>query len=166
MKIEDIEDLIGSLREELQSYGEMLARLDEQQEQVMNRAPDELLKCTAAIETQSYAIREARRLRESKQQAVALGLGLGGEAGLGEMTARLPAEYRPLLEALVQENNELLVRVHQRSRQNHILLCRSMELMSRLLGGLLPGSSPVYTERGDVMGVFGTITRSTYQAIG
>jgi len=161
-----LEELIQSLREELQSYGEMLARLDEQQEQVMNRSPDELLQCTAAMESQSYAIQEARRFRESKQRAVALGLELGGEAGLGEIMARVPADYRPLLGALVQENNELLVRVHQRSRQNHILLCRSMELMSRLLGSLLPGSSTVYTERGDVLGAFGTMTRSSYQAIG
>lgn len=161
-----IEELIESLREELQSYGEMLARLDEQQEQVMNRAPDELLRSTAGIETQSYSIQEARRFRESKQRAVALGLELAGDAGFGEIMPKVPGDYRPLLGALVQENNELLMRVHQRSRQNHILLCRSMELMSRLLGSLLPGSSTVYTERGDVLGAFGTITRSSYQAIG
>ena len=161
-----LEDLIQSLREELQSYGEMLARLDQQQEQVMNRAPDELLQSTAGIETQSYAIQEARRVRESKQGIVALGLKLARDAGFSEIIPNLPADYRPLLSALVQENNELLVRVHQRSRQNHLLLCRSVELMSRLLGSLLPGSSTVYTERGDVLGAFGSVTRSTYHAIG
>jgi hypothetical protein len=161
-----LEDLIQSLREELQSYGEMLARLDQQQEQVMNRAPDELLQSTAGIETQTHAIQEARRARESKQGIVALGLKLASDAGFSEIIPNLPSDYRPLLSALVQENNELLVRVHQRSRQNHILLCRSVELMGRLLGSLLPGSSTVYTEKGDVLGAFGRITRSTYHAIG
>lgn len=162
-----LEDLIQSLREELQSYGEMLARLDQQQDMVMRRAPDELLEATAGIETQSRAIIEARRVRETKQRAVALGLNLAGDSGFAEILPNLPADYRPLLSALVQENNELLQRVHHRSRQNHVLLCRAVELMSRLLGSLLPGgNTTLYTERGDVLGAFGKITRSTYQAIG
>mgnify|MGYP003383701375 CR=1 FL=1 len=52
--------------------------------------------------------------------------------------------------ALVQENNELLTRVQQRSRQNHVLLARSVELMSRVIQTLIPGGgSPVYTRRGN-----------------
>ncbi len=50
----------------------------------------------------------------------------------------LPADYRPLVQALVDENNELLVRVRQRARQNHLLLSRSVELMQGLLNTLLP----------------------------
>jgi hypothetical protein len=38
----------------------------------------------------------------------------------------------------VDENNELLVRVRQRARQNHLLLSRSAELMRGLLETLLP----------------------------
>ena len=71
-----------------------------------------------------------------------------------------------LVTALVQENNESLGRIHQRSRQNHLLLCRSLELMSRLLGSLLPGSnSPVYSGNGSVTG--GNFpAHAMYQAIG
>ena len=160
-----IQDLIQALREELQSYGEMLARLDQQQELVMRRAPDDLLQATAGIETQSRAIIEARRVRADGQRAVALALELEADAEFGEIVPKLPADFRPLMTALVQENNELLVRVHQRSRQNHVLLCRSLELMSRLLGSLLPGSGTVYTEKGDVLGAFAP-AKSSYQAIG
>ncbi len=159
------QDLIEALREELQSYGEMLARLDQQQEHVMRRAPDDVLQATAEIEIQSRAIAEARRVRSEKQRVVALGLGLDADAAFQQIIPNLPADFRPLLGALVQENNELLMRVHHRSRQNHVLLCRSLELMSRLLGSLLPGGGTVYTGKGDVLGSFGP-ARSTYQAVG
>ncbi len=46
------------------------------------------------------------------------------------------------MQALVQENNELLVRVQQRARQNHLLLLRSLELMQKLINSLFPGSRP------------------------
>ena len=94
-----------------------------------------------------------------------LGLGLDADAAFQQIIPNLPADFRPLLGALVQENNELLMRVHHRSRQNHVLLCRSLELMSRLLGSLLPGGGTVYTGKGDVLGSFGP-ARSTYQAVG
>jgi hypothetical protein len=160
-----IQNLIAALREELQQYGEMLARLDEQQGQVTSRASGELLESTAAIEVQSAVLQETRRARSGRQREVARGYGLADDASLAEIISRLPGEFRPLVGALVQENNELLGRVHQRSRQNHILLCRSLELMSRLLGSLLPGGGTVYTEKGGITG--GAFpAHATYQAIG
>ena len=33
----------------------------------------------------------------------------------------------------MRENNELLVRVQQRARQNHLLLSRSVEMMQRFI---------------------------------
>jgi hypothetical protein len=162
---EALENLIQALREELQQYGEMLARLDEQQEHVTTRAAEALLESTAAIEVQTKVLHEARRVRSSRQQEVARGLGLAGDAAFGDLLPNLPGNYRPLVGALVQENNELLVRVQQRSRQNHILLCRSVELMSRLLSSLLPAGATVYTEKGDVQsGAFPA--HAMYQAIG
>jgi hypothetical protein len=162
---EAINNLIEALREELQQYGEMLARLDQQQEHVTTRAAEALLQSTAEIEVQTRVIHEARRARAERQQVVARGLGLGVDAPFADLLPNLPSDYRPLLGALVQENNELLVRVHQRSRQNHILLCRSVELMSRLLNSLVPAGATVYTEKGDVIsGAFPA--HAMYQAIG
>ena len=54
------------------------------------------------------------------------------------MIPLLPPDYRPLLCALVDENNHLLGRGRQRARQNHVLLRRSVELMQELLNTLLP----------------------------
>jgi len=157
--------LIGALREELQQYGEMLARLDEQQELVIRRAPDHLLQSTADVEAQTKVLQSVRQQRAERQGDVARALRLNDEAAFAEIVARLPKDYRPLVSALVQENNELLARVQQRSRQNHVLLSRSVEMMGRLLGALLPNGSTVYTDKGIVPG--GTLSMpSLYQAVG
>ena len=46
------------------------------------------------------------------------------------------------MEALVRENNELLVRVQQRARQNHLLLSHCVELMQQLINSIFPVSPP------------------------
>jgi len=161
-----LENLIQALRDELQQYGEMLARLDQQQECVMSRRSEELLEATGGIEVQSQAMQLSRHHRVDFQAEVARTVGLPGDATFAEIIPKLPENYRPLVQALIQENNESLGRIHQRSRQNHIMLCRSLEMMSRLLGNLVPGSnSPVYTEKGGVSsGAFPA--HAIYQAIG
>lgn len=163
--IETLQDLIHALREELQQYGEMLARLDLQQELVTRRAPDDLLQATAGIEAQTRIMHEARQQRLERQRRVTQALRLPDDAPFTEVIPLLPPDYRPLVAALVQENNELLVRVQQRSRQNHVLLSRSMELMSRLISSLLPGGSTVYTGKGNLTGPL-LPSRPIYQAIG
>ena len=163
---DEVPSLIEALREELQQYGEMLARLNEQQELVVKRSADELLQSVAGIQTQTGVIHTARDYREVCQREVNTALGLPTETSFADMIPRLPADFRPLIMALVQENNELLFRVHQRTRQNHLLLSRSVELMSRLISALFPSAeSTVYTEGGNVF----TRTvqgRQLYEAIG
>ena len=99
--IERLERLIEALRDELQQYGEMLARLDRQQELVMRRAADELLQATADIEAQSRVIQESRRERGARQRELAdqAGprlVGPGGDLpGRAELVAREGAEREP-----------------------------------------------------------------------
>jgi flagellar biosynthesis/type III secretory pathway chaperone len=78
----------------------------------------------------------------------------------------MPEDYRPLLQALVQENNELLVRVQQRARQNHLLLNRALELMQRFMSSLFPGANPgTYNDTGHVLGA--TVRpHALYDAVG
>jgi flagellar biosynthesis/type III secretory pathway chaperone len=137
-----VQNLVEALREELKEYGEMLALLDQQQQLVMNRQPQDLLACVDAINAQAESITAARREREQHQRHAAVGGGLADDAPLHDLIPRLPQEYRPLVKALVQENNELLVRVQQRARQNHLLLNRAVELMQRFVNSLFPGSQP------------------------
>jgi flagellar biosynthesis/type III secretory pathway chaperone len=151
-----LEKLIEALREELQQYGEMLARLERQQQCVLSRgrgAADELLHCVAEVESQGAVIRAARERREACQQALAEHLQTGAAAELGRIIPLLPPDYRPLLQALVEEINECLARVRQRARQNHLLLMRSVELMQRLLGTVLPpADAATYDQSGQLIG--------------
>lgn len=159
-------NLIEALREELKEYGEMLALLDQEQTMVMNRQTQDLLQCVAAINTQTEHVAAARGEREQRQRDVARQLGLAEDTPFARIIPLLPADYRPLIQALVQENNESLLRIRQRARQNHLLLGRVMELMQRFLGSLFPGNqSSTYTETGQLMGA-GLPQRPLYDAVG
>ena len=155
---EFLPNLIEALREELKEYGEMLALLDQEQTMVMTRQTQDLLQCVTAINAQSETVAAARREREQHQRHVARQLGLNEEAALTDLVPHLPAEYRPLLQALVQENNELLVRVRQRARQNHLLLNRVVELMQRFLGS-------TYNDEGHLLAA-ALPERTLYDAVG
>jgi flagellar biosynthesis/type III secretory pathway chaperone len=134
--IEFIDKLISALREELQHYGEMLARLDDQQDLVMRRSPVALLESIPAVQSQSATLTQAREIRFGAMKALCAMLRLPLETAFKDVLPHVPADYRPLLEALVQENNELLQRIHQRARQNHILLSRTVESMQHVINSL------------------------------
>jgi hypothetical protein len=137
-----LQNLIEALREELKQYGEMLALLDHQQQLVALRHSPDLLQCAAALDSQAEAIRIARREREQRRRHLARTLKLDEAASFNELTSHIHYCYRPLLEALLQENNELLIRVHQRARQNHLVLSRAVQLMQRFITTFCSGSSP------------------------
>jgi flagellar biosynthesis/type III secretory pathway chaperone len=161
-----LSNLIESLREELTEYGEMLARLDHQQNLVMRRQSDELSRSVADINAQAESIAAARCERERHQFLIARELHLPETAGYGEIVPLLPADYRPLVQALVQENNELLIRVRQRARQNHLLLSHAVEHMQRLINVIFPGAGPkTYDGSGQVPGS-GLPQHSLYEAVG
>jgi flagellar biosynthesis/type III secretory pathway chaperone len=161
-----LHNLIESLREELKEYGEMLALLDHQQQLVMNRQPQDLLQCVTEINSQAETIAAAREEREQRRRHLAIELSLTEDSGFNTMIPLFPSEYRPLVQALVQENNELLIRVQQRARQNHMLLNRVVELMQRFLGSLFPGTQPTtYSGTGQILAAV-IPQRSLYDAIG
>ncbi len=120
--IENLQKWIGALREELQECGEMLARMDYQQDLIMRRQEDSLLQSVAEIEAQGTVIQKVRRESAVSQSELARSIGLPEDVAFEDVMPFLPWEYRPLVQALIQENNELLVRVQQRSHQNHLLL--------------------------------------------
>ena len=88
------------------------------------------------------------------------------EAGFAELIPLQPPDYRPLMLALVDENNELLMRVRRRARQNHLMLRRSVELMQELLNTLLPTRhGSVYDDTGAARSRMATPCRF-YEAVG
>jgi flagellar biosynthesis/type III secretory pathway chaperone len=163
---EQLNNLIEALREELKQYGEMLALLDQEQELVMHRQTIGIPPCVAAINAQADTLHVVRRECEQRRRHLARTLQLCEDTSFKELTSRLPAEYQPLVQALVQENKELLVRVQQRARQNHLLLTRMVELMQKLITSILPGTGPAtYTEGGLVL-TTGLPQQPLYDAIG
>ncbi|MGD0813987.1 MAG: flagellar protein FlgN [Verrucomicrobiota bacterium] len=140
--IESVKSLVEALRDELKNYGEMLALLDRQQEYLMTRAANEVSQSISLVQAQGLAIQEARNHREDCRRAVAESVGQPEGAPFKELIPLLPADYQPLLKALVEENNELLFRVRRRARQNHLILKRSVELMQQLLNSLCPPVQP------------------------
>ena len=144
-----LQRLIDALREELKEYGELLALLDQQQEQVVLRAVEELVRTVAAIQNQGSVIQGARQHREECRRSLAAELSVDADISFARLLPLLPGNVRPLVQALVEENNELLLRVRRRACQNHLVLSRSLELMQRFLMTLLPPTQTmVYDERG------------------
>lgn len=149
--MQSINDLISALREELKTYGGILALLDQQQESVMNREADGVIAAASQIQTQMRDVEVARRHRETCRSAFARLVGRASDATFAELLTVLPLDYRPLVQALVEENNQLLVRVQQRTRQNHLLMRRSLELMQTFLSSLFPrDDTQTYSDRGTV----------------
>ena len=160
-----LQNLTESLREELKEYGEMLALLEQQQQMVTHRQTQDLLQCVGSINLQGEAIAVARREREQRQREVARELNLAADASLTDVTAKLPSPFQPLVKALVQENNQLLARIQQRARQNHLMLTRIVELMQRFLGSLFPGNPTTYDNAGLLLAT-AVPAHSVYDAIG
>ena len=146
---EPLNELIEALREELRQYGEMLARLDDHQEQILRRAADDVLTSADAVQHQGQIVLQTRHARETVQTQLARQFSLGETASLSELIPLTPEEYRPLVRALMDENNALLVRVQQRARQNHLHLRRSLDLMQTFLVTLFPiGQRTAYDGQG------------------
>lgn len=162
---EFLQNFIESLREELKHYGELLALLDVQQTQVVRRLADELLVTVSAVNAQGAAIQVARREREQRQREFARSLGLSDDARISDLMVAMPEACRPLVSALVDENNQLLGRVRQRARQNHVLLSRSVELMQQFINSFCSVAVPTYNESGAVM-ASAAPSRPIYEAVG
>ena len=133
---ESLNRLIASLRDELQEYGELLALLDRQQDFTAVPPADELHQSIAVIQSQAEAIESARASRDRCHSAVAAALKQSSAVPFAVLIPLLPADYQPLVEALVLENNQLLLRIQQRAHQNHVLMSRSAALMRQFVSAL------------------------------
>jgi len=147
---DELQKLIESLREELRQYGQMLALLEDQQAGIIQRHNEELLDATSAVDQQAACLQAVRRERDQARLNLARALQAGDDAPLAELASLIPADYRPLLGALTQENNHLLQRIQQRARQNHVLLRRSLEILEGFLSAFSPGRAPVYDGGGSL----------------
>ena len=158
--------LLTALRQELEQYGEMLARLEQQQEYVIVRAAEDVLRSAGSIQEQMGTIQAARQEREKRQAEVASFLRLEGDPAFARLLPVLPAPYRVAIASLVREINDLLARVRHRARQNHLLLGRSLEMMQQFLSVLLPVAHPKTYNGGGQLQPLDQPVQVLYQAVG
>lgn len=137
---QDLLELISALREELKHYGEMLALLEHHRATVQTRPPGQTVHATSALQEQAEAIMEARRARELRRLSLARELRQDETATILQLTPLLPPQYRPLVQSLVEENNDLFRSVQRSARENQALLNRSAASMERFLNLLFPAS--------------------------
>jgi flagellar biosynthesis/type III secretory pathway chaperone len=163
---EPLSHLIEALREELKQYGEMLVLLDQQQQFVMRRQTAALPDSAAGINAQAEVLRGARHEREQRQRNLAKLLNLPEDANFKTLIPQLPAEYQPLIAALVEENNELLTRVQARARQNHLLLSHCVELMAQFIHSIFPATKPLTYNGSGQTAAIGVPAEAIYHAVG
>ena len=161
-----LHNLIEALREELKQYGEMLAVLEQQQQSVVQRQTNTLLQNVAEVNAQANVIAAVRHEREQHRRNVARQLQLDENAAFAVIIPQLPPDYRPLVQALVHENNALLVRIQQRARQNHLLLSHAVELMQQLINAIFPGGSPKTYDKSGRLPVGNLSQYSLYESVG
>ena len=138
---EELNNLITALRDELTQYGEVLALMQEQQQFIINRVANELLLNLNEVNEQMEKVSVARNHREACRRALVATLGATEETTFRQMTEMLSPEVQPLLNALVEEINQLLQHIQKWLRQNHMLLSRSLDLMKQIMKGMFPSSS-------------------------
>ena len=146
-----LEELIQTLRDELTQYGELLALLEQQLDLIVNRSAEGLFENLASINAHVPIIAGTRHKRDLLRKELAATLGHAATASFRVLTQSAPADYRPLLEALVSEINDLLGRAQTRLRQNHVLLRRSIDLMQQMITSLFPSAAGrTYNQAGSI----------------
>jgi flagellar biosynthesis/type III secretory pathway chaperone len=132
------EPLVEILRDELQEYGGLFNLLNQQQEGIIERRPDDVLAINAEIEEQTRIVEALRHRHTDLVDHFFERSGGEGAGTLRKIIPFFPDSVRPLLEALMTDVNHMVRRNRQKARQNHLLLSRSMELTEQTLRVLQP----------------------------
>ena len=145
------ENIVHCLRQELVECGGLLSLFEKQQSALLSQNAAGVLGEVAAIEQQVRTLANRRVSREEAVSAFATAHGQSPTATLRSLLPHVDIEARPLVEALIAEVNRLVYRVRQASRQNHLLLSRTLEINQETLQQLRPDSfSKTYSPAGRV----------------
>src|SRR6476646_1823080 len=98
------------LRHELADYGDLLRLFEQQQEGVLQRDTDSVLRLAGEIEMQARRLADTRGRREEIVAAFAEENGQPPAQSLRALLPFVEADARPLLGALINEVNFLLHR--------------------------------------------------------
>ena len=110
------ETIACCLRDELLEYGGLMGLFEEQQGALFRRDASAVLATVSAIEEQARLAAKKRLQREQVVRDFAAAQGRAPDATLRQLLPCFPAEVRPMLEALIDEVNRLLL---QRAVEMH-----------------------------------------------
>ena len=143
--------IANCLRDELQEYGGLVGLFEEQQGALFRRDANGVLASVSAIEAQARSAAERRTRRELVVREFALSHARSGDSTLRALLDCMPAEVRPMIEALIDEINRLVHRARRSARQNTLLLQRAIEIHQEALRTLRPEAfTKTYSARGEV----------------
>lgn len=131
-----IDELIDALRLELTDYGGMLVLLNEQEDLILEHSAAGLLENVAALRAQMELVAANRKRRNERSDTLAFALGLAASSSICALIGQLPREYQPLLRALVEEINDLLLHCQQRVIANNVLITRQSPPLRGITGEL------------------------------
>lgn len=129
-------EFIDALRAELEGFGELFRLIDKQRESLLKRDSNALLRATGAIESYLPAIGSLSTKRRNLQRDAA-GADVDAENARA-VAARAPEEFRPLLEALLEEVHRLILDTRKQLSGNQLLLQRAHELNRHLCDAIMP----------------------------
>lgn len=138
-----------SLRQELAGYGGLLQLFQVQQRALLERDTDAVVSQGTSIEAMARSLADCRRRREHLIAAFAAEHGRAAETTLRGILSLVDVNARPLLEALMNEVNHLLVRVRRASRHNQTLLSRAVKAQRTTLRLLAPSPREGKKTRGE-----------------
>ena len=160
------EPLAECLRSEVQEYGGLLHVFEDQQACVFRRDSERLLPLIEAVSEATRTAEAVRRRREMTASAFATERGLPAGATLRQLLPHVEPDARPLLEALIAEVNHLIHRLRRVTRQNQLLLARTVELQQTVLRQFQPEAfTQTYSPRGRVA-IAATLPAPAYRAAG
>jgi len=126
-----------------------MALLESQQQMVLARNADGMHSIAIEIDHQAVVLESMKTARSQAQNTLMASMGIYTEISFEELFPKLPSEYQPLIQALVEENNRSIERIDRIAKQNHSLLTRSIELINGLIKSVTPESKPdTYNQRG------------------
>lgn len=132
------QEIADELRGEAADFGRLLGLFEEQQRTLFQRDPQTVLALGRAIQDQADLLDATRRKRERRVAQFAEEHGRPAGSTLRSLLDLMPADCRPLFEALITEINHLIHRVRRVSKLNHRLLGCMVDCHQELLRRLRP----------------------------
>ena len=118
-----LQQLIEALREELQQCGGLLAQLEDAARLTFKDTPG----ATGPDPLRADALLAARQARDFSRQQLAWAAQKPHAASVAELIPSLPQDHQPLVDALVEETEDLWRRLYERLRQDRSWLQRARE---------------------------------------